>query len=110
VIENNAVDSRSKYDWTPLMLAASNGHQSLVSLLLALGANVNAMSEKHGYTALSLAAQKGFAEVVEALLASGASVKVPDTLCGGSILTYVKTGPGRESHRIAQLLDNAGAR
>jgi hypothetical protein len=104
------VDVRNKFGWTPLMLAASRGHQSLIALLLDVGADVNAVSEQHGYTVLALAAQKGYALVVEKLLGTGARVEVPDTFCGGSLLTYVKTGPGRENARVSKLLTDAGAK
>jgi hypothetical protein len=110
VTDNHCVDARSKYGWTPLMLAASHGHQSLVALLLDLGADVNAVSEQHGYTALALAAQKGFINTVQKLLDAGASVQLPEKLCGGSLLTYVKTGPGRETATIDDLLTKAGAK
>ena len=104
------VNIRSKYGWTPLMLAASRGHQSLISLLLEAGADVNAVSEQHGYTALALAAQMGNVQVVETLLGAGARVQVPEKLCGGSLLTYVKTGSGRENARTSELLTQAGAK
>ena len=92
------------------VMAASRGHRTLISLLLDAGADVSAISEQHGYTALALAAQMGYVDVVEALLRAGASVRVPETFCAGSLLTYVKTGPGRENPRILELLTQAGAK
>jgi ankyrin repeat protein len=108
--DHQNVDARSKYGWTPLMLAASRGHQSVISLLLDAGADVNAVSEHHGYTALALAAQKAYVQVVEKLLAAGAKAQVPETFFGGSLLNYVKSGPGRENARISELLTQAGAK
>lgn len=105
----NKVDVRSWSGWTPLMVAASRGQQTLVDLLLSAGADASAVAEQHGYTPLALAAQKGYVEVTRALLVAGASVVVPSTLCGGSLITYVKTGRGRDSAEIAEMLSNAGA-
>src|ERR1700722_1812189 len=106
--DNGGVNIRSKSGLTLLMLAASRGHQSLFSLLLDAGANADTVSEEPGFTALALAAQKGRVQMVEKLLALCAKVQVPETLCGGSLLSYVKTGPGGGNPRIAELLMQAG--
>jgi hypothetical protein len=109
LIDTGYVNVKSKYGWTPLMLAGSNGHQSLVELLLELKADVNAIADL-GYTALALAAQKGSLAVVKKLLEAGATVDVPADMCGGSLLTYVRTGPGAQNTEIVALLKSAGAR
>ena len=56
---------------TPLHSAASGGHAAIVKLLLAHGADPNAVQEG-GFTPLHSAAQKDDDESVEALLAAGA--------------------------------------
>ncbi len=57
---------------TPLHMAAAGGHGALAELLLAHGAEVNALSS--GGTPLHLAAREGHAALVELLLARGAEV------------------------------------
>ncbi len=60
--------------FTPLGLAAFFGHREVVELLLARGADVNAVSRNAtGYTALTGAVAKGDAAIVAALLAAGAN-------------------------------------
>ncbi len=76
-------------------------------LLLDTGADVNAVSEQHGYTSLALAAQKGYVQIVETLLAVGAVPQVPAAFFDGSLLKYVKTGPGRDNTQILELLIQA---
>jgi hypothetical protein len=47
---------------------------------------------------------------VETLLAVGATPQVPATFFDGSLLKYVKSGPGRDNARIFELLTQAGAK
>ena len=58
------------FKWTPLMGAARAGHESVVSILLAFGAQPD-RADSHGSTALHLAAEFGHWKVVETLLNSG---------------------------------------
>lgn len=52
---------------TPLILAAVNGHLSIVDILLEYGADLNAKN-KQGSTALELSCRKGFFEISKNLI------------------------------------------
>ena len=77
---NSAGSKRSNI--TPLMRAAKQGHVHVVSLLLSLGAEVNARRKDTGTTALHEAAMHGREQCVKILLAGGADACVQDE--GGS--------------------------
>jgi uncharacterized protein len=68
-----AVDVYSANDlWVqPLHSAASGQHHEVCRVLLAAGADVNAV-QRHGWTPLHAAAQHGDAELVELFLSAGA--------------------------------------
>lgn len=60
---------------TPIQAAAEGGHEAMVRLLLALGADINAPpSPCGGRTALQTASFGGHVEVVRLLISSGADV------------------------------------
>lgn len=108
VESGNDVDARSAGGSTALMTAAERDLRDLARLLLELGADVNATSV-HGYTPLALAAQDGRADMVELLLAAGASPHVHEDFWGGSLLTFVRSGPGGNDQELLQRLKRAGA-
>lgn len=67
--------SPSGAGWTPLMIAAAQGHSETVSALVKAGANANA-TNSHGRTALMFAASYGFIAIVKDLLAHRADPNV----------------------------------
>ncbi len=61
--------------WTPLMIAAAEGHESVVRHLLEAGADPNARS-KLGRTSLMFASAYGYSAIAELLLDEGAAPNV----------------------------------
>eukprot|EP01047_Picozoa_sp_COSAG01_P082377 COSAG01_NODE_16795_length_1203_cov_1.149457_1_plen_217_part_10 len=70
-----AVDSVGRNGRTPLWIAASAGHESVVIALLAAGANVEAACQQTKFTPLHAAAENGHIMVAKALLEHGASLE-----------------------------------
>jgi ankyrin repeat protein len=67
-------EMKSKEDgWTPLIAAASEGHQAVVKLLLGNTRLGIESADNRGETALFLAAENGHTEVVRLLLEKGAN-------------------------------------
>jgi ankyrin repeat protein len=100
-------DLRNRSGWTPLMLAANEGHTPIVSLLLAEGADVQAVND-FGASALAYAALRGECRTIQALLDAGASVDVRPH--GVSLLEFARWGDGDfETQRHFELLRAAGA-
>ena len=62
---------------SPLILAARNGHQDVVKLLLDKGAEPN-MADQNGDTALGYAARGGHKDVVQLLFDRGAEPNLAD--------------------------------
>ena len=91
---------------TPLMNAAANGNVDAVKVLLAKGANVNAVSDepaavvKNGtiqigrLTALQLASSFGPADLVKTLIAAGANVNVKEARGMTPLMLAVATDHG----------------
>jgi ankyrin repeat protein len=67
-IETFGMNPEESGDWTPLMIAARNGHVEVVKVLVKAGASVEVMLSD-GRTALSLAIAMGHAEVAASLAA-----------------------------------------
>jgi ankyrin repeat protein len=59
--------SKGNYGWTPLALAAGNGHEAEVKLLIARDGVDPGSKSNSGRTPLSLAAEKGHEAVVKLL-------------------------------------------
>ena len=64
LLEKNAlVDAENIQGGTALLLAAKNGHASIVNALLAKGANPN-LQAKNGLSPLTIAAAKDYTDIV----------------------------------------------
>ncbi|KAL4811049.1 ankyrin repeat-containing domain protein [Aspergillus unguis] len=84
--------NRTSICWyTPLILAAENGHEGVVALLLDHGADIN-LSDLNNRTALSWAAECGFEECVRVLLERGADVHIPDVQSKNALLRAAENG------------------
>ena len=90
---------------TPLLLAAEHHNPRLVTLMLALGAEVNAV-DRFGRTALMRAARNGDHRSVEWLLREGAVVNVGTTK---QLWTALMWSARYGTLRCAELLLDAGA-
>lgn len=97
-------DNEEGLQRTALAAAACNGHESIVRLLLAEGAKVNAAEGKYG-TALHIAALHGHENVVRLLLSNGALINKSTGIYGTTL--QCAAFPGHE--RIVQLLLDLGA-
>ena len=74
------VNRGNRYGWTPLMLAAANGHNQVMRMvreLIRAGADVNEQ-DKYKQTALHKASWKGHYGVVKTLAEAGANLNVQD--------------------------------
>ena len=80
--------------WTPLIYAATGGHETLVRYFLEQGANINAASP-NGTTALMMAVREHRLDVAELLLARGADVSRRND-AGMTALAYAEQGNERE--------------
>jgi ankyrin repeat protein len=101
------VDSKDKdYGQTPLSLAAENGHEAVVRLLVDTGkADIDSKSNS-GRTPLSLAAQRGHEAVVRLLVDTGkADIDSKDTEYGQTPLSLAAQG-GHEA--VVRLLVDTG--
>jgi uncharacterized protein len=85
-------DTRNRFGWTPLMLAASDGHTPIINYLISAGADVNAVND-FGVSPLAYAALEGHCKALDMLLAAGANVDVQPH--GVSLLEFTNRGGGR---------------
>ncbi|KAH6986800.1 hypothetical protein EDB80DRAFT_183080 [Ilyonectria destructans] len=101
-------DLKDTYSRTPLWYAAQNGHDTVVKLLVAAGADVNAAAaEFDGRTALQAAAEGGHLGVVKKLLAAGADVNA--AAAGDYGQTALRTAAERGYLEVVEKLLAAGA-
>ena len=87
----------------PLLMAAQNGHDKVVELLLAGGAEPNRVNEKSGTFPLLMAAQNGHDKAVELLLARGADIDQRHESSGITPLAAIAA----KKSSTAALLDNS---
>ena len=71
------VNVRDNSGGTLLMIAATNGHQEMITFLLKSGVDINAKNDV-GHTALTYAAIYGSAETIKLLVESGANINALD--------------------------------
>ena len=93
------VDQRSKEGWTPLHVAAFNGHEAVVELLIHASASIKSVTNSQR-TALYLAAEQGHLETVKYLLTAGADVHA----AGGNIGTLCEDLIHNGCYPVADLL------
>lgn len=111
------VNRRDRNGNTALIVAALTGHDRLVDLLLANGADPNLRNEltdsgcAGGYAALHYAARNGRTTIVAALLRCGAQVNLPrasDDLPLRPIDLMLRRAPVRNREKVLALLTAAG--
>ncbi|EFY94395.2 Ankyrin repeat-containing domain protein [Metarhizium robertsii ARSEF 23] len=86
------VDSTDLCGRTALLVAAENGHNAIVRLLLNYGANYELKDRIYSQTLLSWAAEKGNKAIVELLLDKGADVKSKDEYGRTPLLIATENG------------------
>ena len=72
------LEVKDKHNLTPLRLAAAYDHKEIVELLLANGANVNALDYVREDTPLHDVASRGHKEIAALLIDNGADVNAKD--------------------------------
>ncbi|KAJ9653118.1 hypothetical protein H2198_007668 [Neophaeococcomyces mojaviensis] len=111
-IENNRLDDRlffvehytEEHAPSPIYYAAMVGLPALVTRMLDLGVDVNAIGGKYN-SALQAASVRGHALIVQKLLAAGAKVDLPGGQYGNALVAAIENG-----HKtIAQMLVSAYA-
>ena len=105
-------NAKTRYAYTPLMLATSLGHSRSISALLDSGADVNAVSEPYEVTPLLIAVEQNHTDIVTLLCARGANTEAryhgigTDVMNGGPALKK-SIGSGKDD--TARALINGGA-
>jgi len=84
------VNAANRYGVTPLSLAAANGDDRVISLLLKAGASTKAAnaSLRDGRTLLMLASRTGKVDAIQQLIAHGADLNATETRTGTTALMW----------------------
>lgn len=98
-------ETKTKNGSTPLILAASKGHEAVVRLLLEKGVNIEAKNKRHN-TPLILAAWEGHEAAVRLLLEKGANIEATQNETGFTPLICA-AAQGHEA--VVRLLLDKGA-
>ncbi|KPM44854.1 hypothetical protein AK830_g1723 [Neonectria ditissima] len=88
---------------TPLLAAASTGHDETVRYLLAHGADPSACPGQSGYSAMHMAAHKDNQHILQLLASSGAPVDPLDRACETPLLVAAKLANGDSARRLIKL-------
>ena len=86
------VNSSQGDGMTALHWAALHGDTTMVSMLVAAGANLRATTRLGGFTALHLASQSGQSAVIGALIGAGADVHVRTSTGATALLHAARAG------------------
>jgi ankyrin repeat protein len=97
----------NKYFWSLLMLAALEGNAAISELLVAHGADINAVNN-FGETALSIAAHKGHVRLTTWLIAKGASTNCRPH--GQQLNDWVRETSGLPLEKVSIILTLLGYR
>lgn len=89
-------------DWSPIIVAAAEGHLEMVKLLIAKGADVNA-TNAFGRTALMFASKYGFLGIVKALLNAHAD---PNIRPKQGPIAIIAAGANGKAQVVRELLQN----
>ncbi|XP_043088850.1 transient receptor potential cation channel, subfamily N, member 1 isoform X2 [Puntigrus tetrazona] len=95
----SAINKHAKNGWSPLLLAAEQGHTAVVKILLLNNARVDVFDEE-GKAAIHLAAEQGHQDIVDILLAHKAFVNAKTKLG----LTPLHLSAQSGSARLVRLL------
>ncbi|KAK7429285.1 hypothetical protein QQZ08_004095 [Neonectria magnoliae] len=88
---------------TPLLAAASTGHDETVRYLLAHGADPSACPGQSGYSAMHMAAHKDNQHILQLLASSGAPVDPLDRSCETPLLVAAKLANSNSARRLIKL-------
>jgi len=105
-LENGVGVGEKFYGVTALHTASAGGNKEVVELLLAKGADINALRRGQGHTPLHWAVKAGHKDIVELLINKGADVNKQMPLFYTSPL-HIAAGAGFKD--IAELLIDRGA-